>query len=63
MTKPPTRPSPASAAAAKPARGAGAESPRPHKHEPGAMVLRPLFSMYFLGAWAGKPGVARGRKR
>ncbi|WP_411880892.1 hypothetical protein [Polaromonas sp. YR568] len=63
MTKPQARPSPASATAAKPAHDAGAESPRPLNHEPGAMVLRPLFSMYFLGAWAGKPGAARGSKR
>jgi hypothetical protein len=63
MTKPQARPSLASAATAKPVRGAGAESPRPLKHEAGAMAPLSLFSMYFLGAWAGKPGAARGRKR
>lgn len=59
MTKPQARPSPAT----KPASLAGAESPRPLKHEPGAMASRPLFSMFFLGAWGGKPGAVRGRKR
>jgi hypothetical protein len=58
MTKPQARPSLASAATAKPVRGAGAESPRPLKHEAGAMAPLSLFSMYFLGAWAGTPGAA-----
>lgn len=67
MAKPQARSSAAISAAtspaAKPASLAGAQSPRPLKHEPGAMVARPLFSMFFLGAWAGKPGAGRGRKR
>lgn len=63
MAKPQARPYAATSAAAEPAPDARAESPRPPKHEPGAMVSRPLFSMYFLGAWAGKPAALRGRKR
>jgi len=67
MTKRQTRPDAASSAAspaAKPASLASAEtSPRPLKHHPSDMAALPLFSMYFLGAWAGKPGALRGRKR
>ena len=57
------RPCAASSPAAKPASLAGAESPRPLKRDPSATAPLPLFSMYFLGAWANKPGVVRGRKR
>jgi hypothetical protein len=63
MTKPQARPSAVTSPAAKPASLAGSESPRPLKQDPGAMASRPLFSMFFLGAWAGKPGAVRGRKR
>lgn len=66
MTKRQARPDAASSAAspaAKPASLAGAESPRPLKREPCAPPALPLFSMYFLGAWAGNPGALRGRKR
>jgi len=49
------------AASASPARAE--TSPRPPKHDPSAPPALPLFAMYFLGAWAGKPGAARGRKR
>lgn len=67
MTKPQARPYAApspSSPAAKPAALARAEtSPRPLKHDPSATAALPLFSMFFLGAWAGKPGMVRGRKR
>ncbi|EJL77554.1 hypothetical protein PMI15_04643 [Polaromonas sp. CF318] len=60
MNKRQARPYTAPSPAAKPASLANAKaSPRPLKHDPPAL---PLFAMYFLGAWAGKPGVVRGRK-
>jgi hypothetical protein len=63
MTKPQARPDAAPSPAAKPASPARAESPRPLKHDPSAAAALPLFSMYFLGAWAGKPGAGRGPRR
>ena len=63
MAKPQARPSAVPSPAAKRAPLAGAQSPRPLKQDPGAMASRPLFSMFFLGVWAGKPGAVRGRKR
>jgi|GEM_PF-1272715 len=72
MTKRQARPDAASAAsaahaaspaAARPASLAGAEThPRPTEREPSATAALPLFSRFFLGAWAGKPGMLRGRK-
>jgi len=68
MTKRQARPYTASAAsaahaAARPASLAGAEThPRPTEREPSATAALPLFSRFFLGAWAGKPGMLRGRK-
>lgn len=63
MTKRQARPYAAPSLAAKPAALARAESPRPPGHDPSATAALPLFSMFFLGAWAGKPGALRGRKR
>jgi len=66
MTKRQARPDAAlsPSAAARPAVLARAEtSPRLLKHDLSAPPALPLFAMYFLGAWAGKPGAARGRKR
>jgi hypothetical protein len=64
MTKRQARPYAAPSLAAKPAALARAEtSPRPPGHDPSATAGLPLFSMFFLGAWAGKPGAVRGRKR
>jgi hypothetical protein len=69
MTKRQARPDTASAAsaaspaAARPASLAGAEkNPRPTEREPSATATLPLFSRFFLGAWAGKPAMLRGRK-
>jgi hypothetical protein len=63
QARPYAAPSPSSPAA-RPASPAKAETnPRPFKHDPSAMAALPLFSMFFLGAWTGKPGAARGRKR
>jgi hypothetical protein len=64
MTKRQARPYTAPSPAARPAVLARAEaSPRPLRHDPSASPALPLFAMYFLGAWAGKPGAVRGRKR
>ena len=64
MTKRQARPYAAPSPAAKPAALANAETnPRPLKHGPSATAALPLYSMFFLGALAGKPGVAHGRKR
>lgn len=64
MTKRRARPYAAPSPAAKPSALARAETnPHPLKHDPSAKTALPLFSMFFLGAWTGKPGVVRGRKR
>lgn len=63
MTKPQARPYAAPSLAPKLASPARAESPRPPGHDPSITAPLPLFSMFFLGAWAGKPGAGRGRKR
>jgi len=65
QARPDTAPaaSAASPAVARPASLAGAgKNPRPHQDEPSAAAAVPLFSRFFLGAWAGKPGMLRGRK-
>ena len=62
MTKRQARPYAAPSPAVKPAL-ARAENPRSLKHDPSITAPLPLFSMFFLGASAGKPGVVRGRKR
>ncbi|MCZ8257152.1 MAG: hypothetical protein O9327_16005 [Polaromonas sp.] len=63
MTKRQARPYTASSPAAKPAALAPADSPRPPRQAPSVKAALPLFSMYFLGAWADKPGVVGRRKR
>lgn len=64
MTKRQARPYAAPSPAAKPAALARAEiNPHPLKNDPSATAALPLFSIFFLGAWAGKPGALRGNKR
>lgn len=64
MTKRQARPYAAPSPAAKPAALARTETnPHPLKRDPSATAALPLFSMFFLGAWTGKPGALRGRKR
>jgi hypothetical protein len=62
MTKRQASPYAATSPAIKPA-SARTENPRSLKHDPSIRAPLPLFSMFFLGASASKPGVVRGHKR